>query len=177
MAKTFAKQRISVSPEEFNSVVVLSGLEGATQTFKRGAPLTITAGLLVAAASPVAAATLAGFAEEDAHNDAGGITRIQFAPAKPGMHIYANFLGAAGIDNVFAQADLGVAFDIELDADGHPDGGEIYFVLDAAGTANAALMVADKSDVQPADTLGSRAEVGDTNVRVLFRIVDAAIQV
>ena len=175
MAKTFAKQRISVAPGEFNSVVVQSGLEGATQTFRRGAPLVRTAGLLVAAASPVAAATLVGWAENDAHNDAGGITEIQFSVAVPGQEIYANFLGAAGIDNVFAQADVGVSYDIELDTDGHPDGGELWYVLDAAGTANAALMVSLKSDVQPPDQLGSRAEVGDTNVRVLFRIVDAAV--
>lgn len=173
MAKTFPKNRISVAPEEFNSVVAQSGLEADNETFKRGAPLVLTAGLLAEAASPVAAGSLVGWAAEDAHNTTGA--RVQFIPAKPGQLFYINFLGAAGADNVLDQGDFGGDFDIELAAAGHPDGGQVWYLLDAAGTANAATMISDKADISPADQLSTRAEAGDTNARVLCRLLAAAL--
>jgi hypothetical protein len=63
---------------------IKSAAEGATQTFKKGAPLVNSSGYLIAATSE-AAVDIVGFAAEDAHNNtAAGDENCQYHPARPG---------------------------------------------------------------------------------------------
>lgn len=91
-----------------------SGPEGADQTFKKGAPLVFSSGLLVVAAADVVAG-IVGFAEHDGHNAAAGTTTVFYTPALPHV-IFEGVLEDAGTPgHVLVAANIGGVFALQVD--------------------------------------------------------------
>ena len=89
---------------------IKSAAEGATQTFKKGAPLVNSSGYLIAATSE-AAVDIVGFAAEDGHNStAAGDDNCQYYPARPGDE------WLACVDGTIAQAQLFTDYGLATDA-------------------------------------------------------------
>lgn len=171
MAVTFAKEGLAIgAPHDGTLSYATRDLpEGATQTFVEGAPVVITAGLVVQAADPVTA--INGIATAAADNVAtGGISKVCSLTPRD-REIYATLLGAADADHVLVAADLGADVGIALAAGAGPGGSDIW-TAQIGGTG--ASVSSFQGDQVPKDRTDSRAQVGDTNARVLI-IVDADI--
>ena len=91
---------------------------------------------------------------------------------------FANFLttstGATG--NTIADADRGVAHQLE-EANVHPDGtSDMWFVGDATGTATA-KMIEFISDYPPPNVNQLRPVAGDIDARCLFQLLNSALDI
>lgn len=176
MAKTFTKRQLALAPGEFLSYFIRTHWEGASQTFKSGSPLRWSSGYLVACADPVAVASVVGFAQRDGQNgSSAGDKTSEFARAFPGMLLFANFLTTGGATTTLAATDFGTQTDLADDAVGH-DGGVIWYAADetAAPTVEMISNISDEA-VPNTGANPNRAAVGDSDVRVLFALLDSAI--
>lgn len=132
----------------------LVGPEGATQTFKKGAPLIASGGYLVVAAAD-ATSGIIGFAEEDAHNDAvAGTHSIGYTPALPHVVFEAVLEDQANFNHVSAVTNRFVKYALQTDPV------SLAWFLDENDTGNGVGLVVDFVDA-----------VGTTKATVLF-IVD-----
>ena len=175
MAFTFPKQRLScVRLDQPNMApYVREHDEGVSETFVTGAPVVITAGLIVEGASP--ATDIYGFSVRAGQNLAAPTRRAEFIPVVDGLEFFANFLGAAGADNVIAAADYSVAAGRDLEkANILPGAVEAWYVLDAAVAASV-RMTSDRSDYTrnagEENPGTARVVVGDTNARPTFVVL------
>lgn len=145
--------------------------EGANQTFVPHAPLVMTGGYIVEAASPSTA--IFGFALQDAHNVAAGASLIEFLPAIDGLEFNANFLGADAANNTLAAADFGGSYDLIKKSDYFGTGKAGWFVQDAAAAA-AVKMVRAETDVKLATEVdNSYVKAGDINARPTFVVLSS----
>ncbi len=167
---TFAKQMLGVfslnDPEL--SYLARTVPEGANQTFVAGAPVVVTAGLIVEAADP--ATDVYAFALRAGQNSTGKKSKI--VPVVDGVAFYANFLTAAGADNVLAAADLGGSFELRKAAVG-PGGATIWFVADQAAAPAVKIVSFATDQILPNAVGNSYAAVGDTNARVTAIVLDS----
>lgn len=171
MAKTFRKEQLSVYLLQENTLQYATRTlpEGASQTFVAGAPVVVTSGLVVEAANPATA--IAAFAMKAGQNTTGAFSKV--VPVIDGVAFYANFLAAAGADNVLAAADvMGSGFDFGKGAYG-ADGSVIWVILDSAAAAAVKIVGLDTDQVVPNVQNNSYAEVGDTNARVSAIVLDS----
>lgn len=177
MAKTFLKQALAAySPSDaWLSLVTTNLPEGLNQTFVNGAPLVFSSGYMIEAtvAGDVVTSAIAGFSMNAAHNTTAGAYDVQFVPAVPGIHFHANFMGAAGIDNVLAASDLGLTRDVGYAATFLGAASPGYFVADSAGTVRVKI-ISFESDQVVANSTETKAVAGDTNARVRGVIIAAA---
>lgn len=170
---TFTKQASKVYNYDnpYLSLLFREGLEAAAQTFKEGWPLKLPVGtgLYTEWVNP-GDGDIAAFAAQDATGVTS--TKILIVLAEPTkVLVEANFLGAAGIDNVLAQTDFGIARDLEKLAtliNGTLPG---WYIEDAA--AAAAVKILSGRNAAMGLTLESDALAGDTNARVRARILDS----
>lgn len=130
-----------------------TGPEGASQTFKKGAPLIYSSGyLIIAASAPIDTGdAIVGFSTEPGHNGSAGQYDVTYAVAG-GPHV--TFIGLlidkVAESHVLAQTDLGAAYAIDVDANG-------YWYLDENNTTNPVARIIKLID-----------PVGTTNGRVEF---------
>lgn len=141
-------------------------LEGASQTFKAGAPLKWASGYLVTASTnPTANGTdemIAGFALEDGHNSTAGAYEVQYLPCIPGsIAIEGNLLTTAAADYVLLATDYGAAVDLVLDG----TTGYWYFIT-AADVYGFGRIVSFKTSELVPNSNEVVAVAGDTNARV-----------
>jgi hypothetical protein len=94
--------------------LVLHFKEGAAQTFKKGEPLQLSSGkVVIAAASPMGANALLGFAEKDASGVTDTVVPVRIC--RPGDVFNAHYES----DDTFADADINTTgFDIKRKASG-----------------------------------------------------------
>lgn len=177
MAKTFLKQALAAcSPSDaWLSLVTTNLPEGINQTFVNGAPLVFSSGYLIEATvgGDVVTSAIAGFSMNAGHNTAAGTYDVQMVPVVPGVHFHANFMGAAGIDNVLAAADLGTTRDIGYSATFLGAASPGYFIADSGGTVRCKI-ISFESDSVVANSTETKAVAGDTNARVRGVILAAA---
>lgn len=137
-----------------NTTPIYHGPEGATQTFKRGAPLIYSSGYLVIGASAPLDTddSIVGFATHDGRNGAtDGLYTATYVPAG-GPHLV--FIGLL-IDKVaeshtLVATNLGLAYAIDVDSSG-------YWYLDENNTTKPVARVIELID-----------PVGTVNGRVAF---------
>jgi hypothetical protein len=126
-------------------------LEGASQSFKAGHVVVLSAGKVVKGATDPAAATVLGIAAEDA----SGVT-----DRKVGVFVgdeTAEFIGNVQNTGALALANVGASYGLVLDATYD------VFRVDLADTTNLQVKVVELVD-----------EVGDINGTVVFKFVNAA---
>lgn len=169
MAITFPKQQMAVyQPDDAWLGMVTQYLpEGASQTFVDGAPVIFSSGyIIIHATSDPITEDIAGFAQEAGHNTTAGAKQVGVVPCIPGIHLHANFLGAAAADNVLAQTDLGITRDLDYSATLLGAASPGYYIEDAAANATVKI-VSFKSDYTPSvGTNQVQAAAGDTNARL-----------
>lgn len=148
--------------------------EGVAETFVAGAPVVVTGGFVVAAASPATA--IFGFAMDAGSNTlANGDTLVRVLPVSDDVRLVANFLATGGTTNVLDATDLGGSFELELGAGIQPDGTDAWFVADQA-VAPSVLMESFESDTFPANTVNNTfAAAGDDDARVTFRVLSSVM--
>jgi len=123
--------------------------EGATQTFKKGAPLVVSSGYLIeASADPT---EIFGIAEEDGENASAGVKSTRFMRPTPGNTFEGTFSNG-GTAVALAQTDLGVDYGITKD-----DTTGFWYVDKAKTTTSARVTI-----------VGFRDAVGATDARVFF---------
>jgi hypothetical protein len=177
MAKTFRKQALAVAfpSDAYLGYVSVNLPEGASQTFVSSAPVLITAGLIVEAANPVAAAAgVSLIALEAGHNNgvAGAVT-VKVIPCYPGLVLLGNLLGAAGVDNVLAVADLGANHTLARSATLLGATSPGWFFEDAAGVKSIKI-TNFASDQRVPNSTETIAVAGDTNARLTGEVLTAA---
>lgn len=141
-----------------SSTPTLPGPEGASQTFKKGAPLIYTSGYLVeAAVDPVAG--IVGFAEEDAHNAAAGLYEIGVTPALPGVIFEGILTDESDAAYTLAQTALGLQYALQKDTT------TLAWAIDSADTTLISVRIVELVDA-----------IGTVNPRVRFTVLlDATI--
>ena len=174
---TFTKVFPAPVPEEFNSYFVREAEEAATQTFTLGQFLIWSSGYIAVQADPLALGTAIGFAVRAGQNGASAGDKIsEFISLRPGFLFFANFLTTAGATTTIAATDLGTQTDLADDAV-HADGSSVItYASDETGTPTAEMVSLKSDEVIPNDA--SRAGVavaGDSDARVMFKIVDTAL--
>lgn len=148
--------------------------EGQSQTFVTGAPVVVTGGFVVAAASPATA--IFGFAMDSGSNTGSdGDTRVRVLPVSDDVRLVANFLATGGTTNTLAAADLGASFELELGSGIQPDGSDAWFVADQA-VSPSVLMESFETDTFPTNTVNNTfAAAGDDDARVTFRVLSSVM--
>lgn len=139
------------------SVPHQNGLEGSSQTFKRGAPLVGSSGYLVEGTGPIDTSdAVVGFACRDANNDTNHAILLYW-PALP-MVVFEGLLSNSSTSShVLAQADLLTAYALAKDAT------TLAWYVDFFNTTNPSAFVFDVID-----------PIGTTDGRVLFCVIDDA---
>lgn len=173
MSQTFTKRTLSPRMG-YGAAMDLAALyipEGASQTFKDGAPLVFSSGLLVEASGTVQ--LVDAFALEDGHNTTG--SKIKVLPAVPGVHAYGNLLTTGAADNVLATADLGGKVQLLYDATAGIGSTPIWFFGDSSSTPAFKIV----SFTPDAEHLAPNSDVidaanGDTNARVFAALLASA---
>jgi hypothetical protein len=177
MAKTYTKQALAVVGDTtFLAHITRKGFEAASQSaVKVGWPVYHVSGLLTEFVAP-STDLLVGFAAEDFSGTTSAVAL--FIPAYAGLvRVEGNFLGAAGIDNVLAAADLYLARDIAKLSTLIGGATAGWYILDAAVSATVKISSFEHSALAaPTDNLESIAAVGDTNARVVGDILAAACE-
>lgn len=172
---THTKRRMRLGPGQADSMFLIervSAPEGASQTFKAGAPLVWSSGALIEATAPPAA--IAAFALEDAHNNAvAGAATVSVMPCRPGTEFYSNLLANAAANHTFAQADMGLTFQLQKAAYITGDATQYWHVARVTTGNVAAKPVSQVGDESPFADAGP-AKVGDINARLLFVVKDSA---
>ena len=140
--------------------------EAASQTFKKGEAVYLDASGNVAeytAALDDGTQRMLGFAAEDGHNDTTAATHNVLVDLGFGNIFEAN-VTAAGSDQVTAKTQVGTLYPLYQDTAGSRVAVDIS---DTGGQGDWCRVLA----LSPKDT------AGDTNGRVLFTLVPAALQV
>lgn len=152
---TIPKQRIEPARTiSGNSPHTLVLPLGATQTFKQGAPVYLVAGYVVAGSGST---QILGFALEDATSGSAGTYNISVALAEPDTVFQGNVGdGSSQTTAITLRGATALLYD--------DTGSSGYWTVDTTGVTGATnqLLI---MDLHPADT------VGDTNGRVLFRVL------
>lgn len=93
------------------------GAEGASQTFKRGAPLVFnSAGYLVEASNPIdPAEQIVGFARSNGQNGSAGANDIVYTPALPHVIFEGVLEDGTNFLHSLAQTNVGESFNIAKD--------------------------------------------------------------
>jgi len=141
--------------------------EAASQTFKKGEPVYLDGSGNLAeftAGIDTGGAKFAGFAAEDAHNDASVVTtrKTQFYPRAG--NIFEGNIISTGSDIVSANTQVGMERPLYRDT---------TLSLAMVDIANPATPIDSCRIVKISD----RGAVGDTNGRVEFELIAAAMQV
>jgi hypothetical protein len=145
---------------------VVSFAEGATQTFKKGWVVILSAGFVVDPASDTPAAIL-GVAAEDAHNDTvAGTHTIGVYLAIPTNVFAGNVLQSSLADHVLVQGDIGTSMAIQRDTVNF----RWFLNASTVGGANIRVFTYEIAQNQSAtpNTASGPFGVGDTNVRLTF---------
>ncbi len=93
--------------------LVRQGAEGASQTFKRGAPLVYSSGYLIEATSG-AALDIVGFALTEGHNTTAGAYNVDYVPSEL-CRVWKGRLCSTS-DHALAQTDLGTAYGLAAES-------------------------------------------------------------
>jgi len=120
------------------------GIEGASQSYKAGAPLIRSSGKLVTAGN-AAVADIVGFAEKNAT----GVTdaAVPFIPAVPGISFEATLENQSTGDYVLARADMFVDYGLRVTSGG-------LWYLNKNDTSTVAAVIIDFVD--PLGTIQGR---------------------
>src|ERR1043166_4989332 len=110
----------TISPSRrlgLNTTPLYSGPLGASQSFKKGAPLIYTSGYLVVAASaPIDTDdNIVGFAAEDATSGSAGVYTMHYVPAIPGVIFEGTLEDATNFDHALVATNLGLSYVIDTD--------------------------------------------------------------
>ena len=141
------------------SIPMLKGLEGASQTFERGAPIvrgaSSSAGYLVTGAANMAAGTIVGVAQRNGKNTTRGQS-LEFVPPLPGVVFEAQVHHASAASAVIAQTDRYSSFGLQVDAStlnwyinkADTSAPEVTIIdfIDAVGTLNGRVKFVFKSN-------------------------------
>ena len=175
MAKTYPKQalRVFAPNDAFLGAVSEYQPEGLNQTFVANSPVVFTAGYIVESAQSPSVG-VAGIALTAGHNAAAGANDVRVVPVTQNVGIYANFLGAAAIDNVLAAADLGLDRDLYYSATLLGAASPGWYIADSAGGAVVNIR-SFRNDWPYPNSIESEAEAGDTNARVSAIFLNAAV--
>ena len=140
------------------TIETASGLEAASQSWKKGAFLYFVDGLLTVCAAD--SNVICGIALKDAT----GVTsaRAAYIPATPGLMLEISLKGAADVTALLAQTTLGVRYGFQLTSAG-------YFVLDTSETTNG-LGTVVKIELNTASGV-----IGDYDARVHWALGASAI--
>jgi hypothetical protein len=176
MAKTYRKTALTIHHHDDAYLAVLQRKvpEGATQTYKAGWPLKIVSGLVIEWENDDE--QIFAFAMEDASGTTSAPQNVVLCePSK--LLVEANLLdtSTAG-DEALVAADLGAVKTIEKGTDLLGTGADGWFFGDTTA-GGVAVIVSFENRQWPPDNVESFAEVGDTNARVLARIIDGAAHV
>lgn len=121
------------------------GIEGATQSFKKGAPLVYSSGKLVEATDAADQAAMAGMA---AHTASGTTdTAVKYVPFIPGVIFEVTLMTGSEADFTLVQTNIGLAYAIAKAASG-------AWFLDNADTTNPEFRVVGFKD--PVGTVNGR---------------------
>lgn len=101
-----------------NGVPLFNGPEGASQTYKRGAPLIYTSGYLVVAGSaPIDTGdVVVGFATQDGRNGTAGQYTATYVPVIPSAIFTGVLSNKSTSSHTLVQTNLGVAYALDVDA-------------------------------------------------------------
>lgn len=131
-----------------------NGPEGASQTFKKGAPLVFSSGYLVVAPSaPIDTDdAIVGFAAQDGHNDSTDGTHQMPYYVAGGPHLIFEgvLIDKVAETHALVATNLGLAYAIDVDADG-------YWYLDENNTTKPVARIVEIVDA-----------IGTSNGRVRF---------
>jgi|ERR1043166_5306772 hypothetical protein len=96
---------------------IYGALEGASQTFKKGAPLVFnSSGYLIEASNPVATnEAIVGFATSDGNNGSAGAYGAHYIPALSNMIFEGVLEDATNFSHALLQANLGQAYPLAKD--------------------------------------------------------------
>ena len=176
MAKTYPKQalRVFAPNDAFLGAVSEYYPEGATQTFVANSPVVFTGGYIVESAQAPSVG-VSGIALTAGNNSvAAGTYDARVVPVTQNIGIYANFLGAAGVDNVLAATDLGLDRDLYYLATLLGAASPGWYIADSAGGAVVNIR-SFRNDWPYPNSIESEAEAGDTNARVSAIFLNAAV--
>jgi hypothetical protein len=170
VAVTYVKQglRVYMPDDSYQAFAERSYPEGASQTFPIGSPLKASSGNLVVWVTPTDGDVVA-WALKAGQNASAGTKQVPVLLALPDVFIEASFLGAAGIDNAVAAADLWTTRDLEYDATILPGSLPGWYIEDAAG--DVAVQIVDFAAGTVNETMQSDAAVADINVRVMAHLL------
>lgn len=171
MARTWTKAGLSihVPTNTHLDLVERTGPEGASQTFKAGAPLAASSGLLVEFVAPGTAKACA-FALSDGQNTTGATTKIILWT--PDMEFYANVLTSSAADYVLLAADYMKAYDLAKGTN-YPTTSAGQWYLQNTTSDVSACIVELVADEVPPDERTVAPAAGDTNARVRCRLLGA----
>jgi len=185
MADTYPLQALALSlpSNSFLSYATRTLEEGITETFSADAPIVITAGLVVEAASPATA--VHGFAVRAGQNNAAAAAVLaEFVPAMQGLEIFGNLLsdsdpslnnGATGTAEAFVRADVGA--NVRLKFGNILAGSAEAWYFGDNSTTGAVQIIDTKSDYTFTEAAGTggkeRPAVGDFDVRLTAVMLEA----
>lgn len=134
--------------------------EGASETFKQGAPLVNGAsadeGYLIEASSDPSSGVVIGFADEDAENNAvAGAKKVRFTPALAGVIFEGTLMASADVSVALAATDKFKKYGLAKNT------GTGFWVIDQSETSSTVVYI-----------IGFRDDVGTSDARVYF-VVEA----
>lgn len=136
------------------STPLFSQLEGASQTYKKGAPLVISSGYIVEASNPVALGEqIVGFAAEPGHNATAGAYSALYYPALANVVFEGVLEDGTNFDHVLVQTNFGKSYAIAKDT-----------------VSGAWYLNEDNITDIAAVVVGFIEDVGTTKARVLFTV-------
>jgi hypothetical protein len=174
MAKTFLKSALAPGKvdDAWVGMVAQYVPEGLSQTFIAGAPLKMKSGRGYLIENDNPALAIVAFALEAGSNDASdGLSQVKVLPCFPGTHVYGNFLGASGADNVLAAVDLFENLRLTYHATQSATSGPIWFIEDNTASSEAVKMVSFYADSPVVNNDSTIAVAGDTNARVTAAVL------
>jgi len=141
-----------------NTTPIYNGPEGATQTFKRGAPLVFTSGYLVEGTGPIDTGdSIVGIANADAHNTTAGAKTMGYVPALQSIIFEGILSNSSTSSHALVATDLGLVFALAKDAT------SLAWYVDFFNTTNPCAVIIELVD-----------PIGTVDGRVRFVIVDDA---
>lgn len=147
--------------------------EGASQTFVPHAPVVLTSGLIVQAASPATA--VLGFALEAGSNGSAGAKRVPVVPAIDGITVFGNCMLPSVANETLAAADLGATRRLVLGATFISATRPGWYFEDDSNDQGVRIVSFQTDTFLPNVVDPSFAVVGDINPRV-EAVVLAAIR-
>lgn len=169
MARTYQKKGMypTVPSNSYMSLIERDNLlEGASQTFPIGAPLSYSSGLLVVFVAPTTA-KIAAFALEAGHNTTG--STVHGCLATPEVEIEGNLLTSSAADYVLLATDNGRALDLASNA--NLEGTSLPGWYIQATTSDPSVTVCNfYCDQQDPKLPAAYPTAGDTNARIRARV-------